>query len=46
MLGSVLQITGLLLLVAAGILVSVPATLGAAGVVALYLGLAADRGGR
>ncbi len=45
MFGSVLQILGLALLVAAGILVSVPATLGAAGVVALYLGLAADRGG-
>jgi hypothetical protein len=46
MLGSILQIAGLALLVSAGILVSVPATLGAAGVVALYLGLAADRGGR
>lgn len=46
MLGTVLQLTGLVLLIAAGVLVSVPATLGAAGVAALYVGLAADRGGR
>lgn len=45
MFGTILQLSGLALLFVAGLLVSVPAALGAAGVVALYIGLAADRGG-
>ena len=44
MFASVLQLVGLALLFTAGVLVSVPCALGAAGVVALYLGLAAERG--
>lgn len=46
MFGTALQIFGLVCLIAAGVLVSLPCTLGAVGVTALYLGLAADRGGR
>lgn len=46
MIGTVLQLTGLGCLIAAGVLVSLPCTLGAVGVVAMYLGLAAERGGR
>ncbi len=46
MIGTVLQLSGLVLLFVAGLMLSVPAALGAAGVVALYVGLAADRGGR
>lgn len=46
MFGTALQLAGLVCLLVAGALISVPCTLGAFGVVALYLGLAADRGGR
>jgi hypothetical protein len=44
MLATLLQIVGLVLLVTAGCLVSLPVALGAAGVVVLYVGVAADRG--
>lgn len=46
MLGTALQLFGLAALIAAGVLVSLPCTLGAVGVVLMYLGLAAERGGR
>jgi hypothetical protein len=45
MTGTVLQLAGLVALITAGVLVSVPVALGAVGVVLLYLGLASDRGG-
>ena len=45
MFGTVLQLVGLACLVTAGVLVSLPVALGAVGVLFVYLGLAADRGG-
>jgi hypothetical protein len=45
MFATVLQLVGLLLLLTAGILVSLPVALGAAGVACLYVGLAADKVG-
>ena len=41
--GTVLQLVGLAGLILAGALTSIPALIGAVGVVAVFVGLAADR---